>query len=787
MLKIIKKAISGSNNANNVGSQQHTSNEHSPVQNNNNTAYQSTPSDNTYLENQYSNQSHGQYNTNGLNSHYNATSYSANGFNPNTIRKSSKTSHSDTGSFSLSESLPNHQQSRSISIAHRNNGYNSPVACQPQSNMNFSTTPQSSPNTHQIHMPVTKHPHQFYTQNQTMLTKQKTVSNDIEFYEQQLKVSQQKYQELESQFKNQNEQIKDLKSTIQSVNDMNHKFYDEIQHLKERNMDQRKQIDSFNKLFQDCKQDSERKLGQIRQEFEQSLKREMELKKMIQQIQENKNQEISNLKDKLEKAKLVESEQNSEIEKRRNEIQSKTDKIETLEKSIRQIENELSALKDNTLSEKKTLLNDIETLKSNVDTLNKQIEDERSNHADKSKAERAEQKKHIDELESKLEEVIKEKAEITCKYGQILDRNKELNDLMKSNDENNEKALKESRNQLDNFKSKCSTLERELSECRELHSREKEEWKKFQADLQTAVRVANDFMNEAEEKYNRIRDEIILNSKDASLVLESDKFRKESKVETLAENLSCTKLNCDKKLSTSSSSESTSSSDSNRVSKNLMESIEFANSFQTNTDTDDAKLLSYNQINNGQYSFPKRVSTTSNDSSPLLASFDSLSNLVKQYGVSKRNALMKWCQERLVNYDVEIKNFSSSWNDGLAFCAIMHSFMPDKIEYEALRKEKNVRKRLSAAFSLAESIGIEQKLNINDILNQDRPDWNEIMNYVALIYTHFNKRNSNTSESDNSESTKSFSTKSFESPRDKSYSSAALSVSNSSSNISNMK
>ena len=29
----------------------------------------------------------------------------------------------------------------------------------------------------------------------------------------------------------------------------------------------------------------------------------------------------------------------------------------------------------------------------------------------------------------------------------------------------------------------------------ENHARDTEEWKKFQADLQTAVRVANDFMN----------------------------------------------------------------------------------------------------------------------------------------------------------------------------------------------------------------------------------------------------------------------------------------------------
>ena len=38
-------------------------------------------------------------------------------------------------------------------------------------------------------------------------------------------------------------------------------------------------------------------------------------------------------------------------------------------------------------------------------------------------------------------------------------------------------------------------MEKEIAEAQENHGRDTEEWKKFQADLQTAVRVANDFMN----------------------------------------------------------------------------------------------------------------------------------------------------------------------------------------------------------------------------------------------------------------------------------------------------
>ncbi|XP_037916874.1 cytospin-A-like isoform X6 [Hermetia illucens] len=115
---------------------------------------------------------------------------------------------------------------------------------------------------------------------------------------------------------------------------------------------------------------------------------------------------------------------------------------------------------------------------------------------------------------------------------------------------------------------------------------------------------------------------------------------------------------------------------------------------------------------------------------------DPLNALVKNGG-SKRNALLKWCQNKTVGYrNIDITNFSSSWNDGLAFCAILHSYLPDRVPYDTLGPN-NKRRNFSIAFSAAESVGIPTTLNINDMCQQERPDWTQVMAYVTAIYKHF--------------------------------------------------
>ncbi|XP_067014859.2 cytospin-A isoform X2 [Anabrus simplex] len=115
---------------------------------------------------------------------------------------------------------------------------------------------------------------------------------------------------------------------------------------------------------------------------------------------------------------------------------------------------------------------------------------------------------------------------------------------------------------------------------------------------------------------------------------------------------------------------------------------------------------------------------------------DPLASLVRNGG-SKRNALLKWCQHKTVGYrNIDITNFSSSWNDGLALCAILHSYLPDRIPYDTLTPNEK-RRNFTIAFAAAESVGIPTTLNLGDMIQLERPDWNQVMAYVTAIYKHF--------------------------------------------------
>ncbi|PIK36831.1 beta chain spectrin-like protein [Apostichopus japonicus] len=79
---------------------------------------------------------------------------------------------------------------------------------------------------------------------------------------------------------------------------------------------------------------------------------------------------------------------------------------------------------------------------------------------------------------------------------------------------------------------------------------------------------------------------------------------------------------------------------------------------------------------------------------------------------SAKDALLLWCQMKTAGYEnVNIRNFTSSWRDGLAFNALVHKHRPDLIQYEKLTKANPVE-NLNNAFNAAEhNLGISKLLD----------------------------------------------------------------------------
>ncbi|XP_040016074.2 uncharacterized protein LOC120807776 [Gasterosteus aculeatus] len=116
---------------------------------------------------------------------------------------------------------------------------------------------------------------------------------------------------------------------------------------------------------------------------------------------------------------------------------------------------------------------------------------------------------------------------------------------------------------------------------------------------------------------------------------------------------------------------------------------------------------------------------------------DGFSRLLRRHGGSRRNSLLRWCQSRTRSYkNIEITNFSSSWDDGLAFCAVYHTYLPNVIPYDALNPADQ-KENLDLAFKTGERVGIKATLTAEEMLKANGPDWQQVLGYVESIFRHF--------------------------------------------------
>ncbi|XP_026116859.1 EH domain-binding protein 1-like isoform X4 [Carassius auratus] len=100
-------------------------------------------------------------------------------------------------------------------------------------------------------------------------------------------------------------------------------------------------------------------------------------------------------------------------------------------------------------------------------------------------------------------------------------------------------------------------------------------------------------------------------------------------------------------------------------------------------------------------------------------------------------SLLAWCREVTKNYrGVKITNFTTSWRNGLAFCALLHHFRPDLIDYKALNPQ-DIKENNKKAYDGFASLGISRLLEPSDMVLLAIPDKLTVMTYLYQIRAHF--------------------------------------------------
>ncbi|KAJ0022395.1 hypothetical protein NQD34_009885 [Periophthalmus magnuspinnatus] len=143
--------------------------------------------------------------------------------------------------------------------------------------------------------------------------------------------------------------------------------------------------------------------------------------------------------------------------------------------------------------------------------------------------------------------------------------------------------------------------------------------------------------------------------------------------------------------------------------------------------------------------FEKLDSEANNNRGPKVVDSKPKLKRSQSFGVSSassiKQVLLEWCRSKTIGYqNIDIQNFSSSWSDGMAFCALVHSFFPTQFDYTAL-SPANRKHNFELAFGTAEAkAGCDRLIEVDDMMIMGRkPDPMCVFTYVQSLYNHLRK------------------------------------------------
>lgn len=105
-----------------------------------------------------------------------------------------------------------------------------------------------------------------------------------------------------------------------------------------------------------------------------------------------------------------------------------------------------------------------------------------------------------------------------------------------------------------------------------------------------------------------------------------------------------------------------------------------------------------------------------------------------------KRALLEWVNKKTDGYErvnpPGVKNFTKDWNNGLAWCALIHRHRPDLLNYDECLNKSNAE-NLETAFSVADKdLGIPRLLDVED-MDVAMPDEKSVITYTMEYFLRF--------------------------------------------------
>lgn len=111
---------------------------------------------------------------------------------------------------------------------------------------------------------------------------------------------------------------------------------------------------------------------------------------------------------------------------------------------------------------------------------------------------------------------------------------------------------------------------------------------------------------------------------------------------------------------------------------------------------------------------------------------------ISEEGLSAKEGLLLWAQRKTAPYkEVDVQDFSISWSDGLALCALIHCHRPELLDYDKLDKSDRHGNTRLAFQVAADHLGVPQLLEVEDLCDSTRPDERSVMTYIASYFHAF--------------------------------------------------